>query len=65
MCPRNLLAVDLADEAEIVTIVQWSDAVANAVNAELQLALTGKKAPREALQAAQDAANRVIGADAR
>lgn len=61
----NRLAVDLADEAEIVTIVQWSDAVANAVNAELQLALTGKKAPREALQAAQDAANRVIGADAR
>ncbi|MFC5220684.1 ABC transporter substrate-binding protein [Streptomyces coerulescens] len=38
----------------------WNGAVSEAVVPQLQLAMQGKKSPQEALQAAEDAANKVI-----
>ncbi|MFT4217552.1 MAG: extracellular solute-binding protein [Micropruina sp.] len=54
------LSVDLAQSAENTFLFNWSDAVQQAVVAELQKALAGSKQPQEALDAAQKAANDVL-----
>lgn len=54
------LSVDLAQTAENTFLFNWSDAVQQAVVAELQKALAGSKSPQDALDAAQKAANDVL-----
>ncbi|MFC7876340.1 extracellular solute-binding protein [Isoptericola sp. NPDC057391] len=56
----NRLSVEAATDAENAFIFAWSDAVQTAVVSELQLAISGKKPADEALQAAEDAANRIL-----
>ncbi|MFE7408022.1 extracellular solute-binding protein [Isoptericola sp. NPDC057559] len=56
----NRLSVELSQEATNAFIYNWSDAVQSAVVSELQLAISGKKGAQEALDAAQEKANRIL-----
>lgn len=56
----NRLSVELAKKAENVFIYNWSDAVTSAVVSEVQLAMQGKKTPKEALESAQKKANDIL-----
>lgn len=56
----NRISVELAKKAENVFLYPWSDAVNTAVLGQLQLAISGKKSPEEALKTAQDKANSLL-----
>ncbi|WP_426625615.1 extracellular solute-binding protein [Leifsonia sp. McL0607] len=56
----NRISVELADKAENMFIYNWSDAVNTAVVSQLQLAISGKKSPTQALKDAQDKANSIL-----
>lgn len=56
----NRLSVELAPEATNAFIYNWSDAIQTAVVSELQLAISGQKDPREALESAETKANDIL-----